>query len=131
MFQEYPDILTPVQASKALRIGTKTFYSLIRERKLGHIRIGKKILVPKYCLALLHPPIVPPPFGLLSEPWRGVSSSGGYPGVHLKTCLPPASRPTHALNLKDTIFFPLISSWMYTLFTVLSTAKRVEFDLTC
>lgn len=38
MFQDYPDILTPVQASKALRIGTKTFYSLIRERKLGHIR---------------------------------------------------------------------------------------------
>ena len=50
MFQDYPDILTPVQASKALRIGTKTFYSLIRERKLGHIHIGKKILVPKHCL---------------------------------------------------------------------------------
>lgn len=50
MFQDYPDILTPVQASKALRIGTKTFYSLIRERKLGHIRIGKKILVPRHCL---------------------------------------------------------------------------------
>ena len=32
MFQDYPDILTPVQASKALRIGTKTFYSLIREK---------------------------------------------------------------------------------------------------
>ena len=61
----------------------------------------------------------------------GVSSSGGYQVVHLKTCLPSASRPTQALNLKDTIFFPLIFSWMYAILTVLSTAKRVEVDLIC
>jgi len=36
-----------------------------------------------------------------------------------------------ALNLNDTIFFPLIFSWMYAILTVLSTAKRENVDWLC
>ena len=50
MFNEYPDILTVPQVSKALGIGTRSTYALIKKRKLGHIRIGRKILIPKICL---------------------------------------------------------------------------------
>lgn len=50
MFNEYPDVLTAAQAAKALRVGIKTIYSLTRERKLGHLRIGNKIIIPKYSL---------------------------------------------------------------------------------
>lgn len=50
MFNEYPEILTVPQVSKALGIGTRSAYTLIREKELGHIRIGRKILIPKVCL---------------------------------------------------------------------------------
>lgn len=50
MFKEYPDILTVSQVAEALGIGKKSVYTLIREKKLGHIRIGRKIIVPKVCL---------------------------------------------------------------------------------
>lgn len=50
MFNEYPEILTVPQVSSALGIGTRSAYTLIREKELGHIRIGRKILIPKICL---------------------------------------------------------------------------------
>lgn len=50
MFKDYPDILTVPQAAKALGIGVKSTYTLVREKKLGHIHIGRKIIIPKYCL---------------------------------------------------------------------------------
>ena len=50
MFKDYPDILTVPQAAKALGTGVKAIYTLVKERKLGHIRIGRKIIIPKACL---------------------------------------------------------------------------------
>lgn len=50
VFNEYPDILTVPDVAKALGIGERSIYNLIRERKLGHLRIGKNIIVPKICL---------------------------------------------------------------------------------
>ncbi len=50
MFEEYPDILTVPMVGNALGIGTRSVYTLIREKKLGHIRIGRKIIIPKICL---------------------------------------------------------------------------------
>lgn len=47
MFNEYPDILTVPDVARALGIGERSIYNLIRDRKLGHLRIGKKIIVPK------------------------------------------------------------------------------------
>lgn len=50
MLKKYPDILTVAQVAEALGIGKKAAYRLVNDHKLGHIRIGKTIKVPKYCL---------------------------------------------------------------------------------
>ena len=41
-----PDVLTPAEAAQVLRIGRSTMYRLIRENKIRHIKIGRKILIP-------------------------------------------------------------------------------------
>ena len=50
MFKEFPDILTIPQVAKALGIGIKAAYALVNDYKLGALRMGKTIKVPKYCL---------------------------------------------------------------------------------
>ena len=50
MFKEYPDILTIPQVAKALGIGKKAAYALVNDQKIGFIRLGKTIKVPKFCL---------------------------------------------------------------------------------
>ena len=50
MFKDYPDILTVSQVAEALGVGIKAAYSLVNEKRLGALRVGKTIKVPKYCL---------------------------------------------------------------------------------
>lgn len=50
MFKNYPDILTVPQVAEALGIGRKAAYALVNENKLGAIRVGRTIKVPKMCL---------------------------------------------------------------------------------
>ena len=50
MFKEYPDILTIPQVAKALGIGRKAAYALVNNNKLGAIRVGRTIKVPKFSL---------------------------------------------------------------------------------
>lgn len=50
MFKEYPDVLTVEQMAHALGIGINSAYRLVKERKIGCVRIGKKILIPKMCV---------------------------------------------------------------------------------
>lgn len=50
MFEDYPDILSVPEVAKALGIGKKAAYTLVNENRLGCIRFGKKIKIPKYCL---------------------------------------------------------------------------------
>ncbi len=50
MFRNFPDILSVPQVAEALCIGQKAAYALVNENKLGHIRIGKTIKVPKQIL---------------------------------------------------------------------------------
>lgn len=50
MFKDYPDILTVPQVAEALNIGVNSAYRLVKERKIGCKRIGRKIIVPKKCL---------------------------------------------------------------------------------
>ena len=50
MFREYPDVMTPAEAARALGIGKASVYRLIREKRLGCKRIGHKIIIPKPCL---------------------------------------------------------------------------------
>ena len=49
MFKDYPDILTPKEAAKALGISQTSVYKLVRQQALGCRRIGRKI-IPKLCL---------------------------------------------------------------------------------
>ena len=41
MFREYPDVMTPAEAARALGIGKASVYRLIREKRLGCKRIGR------------------------------------------------------------------------------------------
>jgi len=50
MFNEYPDIMSVEQLSKALGIGKNSAYELIRSRAIGCKRIGRKIIIPKSCV---------------------------------------------------------------------------------
>lgn len=47
MFRNEPDVLTVPEAAKLLRIGKNQAYELIRNGRLGAIKLGKKIIVPK------------------------------------------------------------------------------------
>lgn len=50
MFKELPDILTIEQVAKALGIGKKAAYALVRNHELGCVHIGKTIRIPKFSL---------------------------------------------------------------------------------
>jgi len=47
MFRNEPDVLTVPEAAKLLRIGKNQAYELVRNGRLGAIKLGKKIIVPK------------------------------------------------------------------------------------
>ena len=48
----YPDILTANEARKVLRIGTNTFYDLVKSGELKALFIGGKYLIPKQSLEI-------------------------------------------------------------------------------
>lgn len=50
MFKEYPEILTVAQVASALGIGRKAAYALVNEHRIGCIRVGKTIKIPKSSL---------------------------------------------------------------------------------
>lgn len=50
MFKEYPDIMTIPQVAEALGIGRKAAYDLVNKKKLGAVRVGRTIKVPKFSL---------------------------------------------------------------------------------
>lgn len=47
MFRNEPDVLTVPEAAKLLRIGKNQAYELVKNGRLGVIKLGKKIIVPK------------------------------------------------------------------------------------
>lgn len=50
MFEEYPNIMTPDEVHKALRISKGAVYKLLHSGQLKHFRIGRNIKIPKYAL---------------------------------------------------------------------------------
>lgn len=50
IFKNEPDVLTMPDVIRLLRIGRNSAYALVNEGRIGSIRQGKKILVPKTCL---------------------------------------------------------------------------------
>ena len=58
--EHIPDILTISDLQQFLQISRSTAYRLIRERKIGHIRIGNSIRIPrKYVAEYLQQGLVP------------------------------------------------------------------------
>lgn len=47
LFADFPDIMTIKDVQKALHISKNTAYKLITDGKIGHLKIGKAIRVPK------------------------------------------------------------------------------------
>lgn len=46
-FDNYPDIVTPEDIQKMLRIGRNSVYDLLKQGKIKSLRAGKKYLIPK------------------------------------------------------------------------------------
>ena len=51
MLRDYPDVLTVKQMAGILGIGLNSAYRLVKEKQIGCIRVGKRILIPKVCVA--------------------------------------------------------------------------------
>ena len=50
VLEKAPDMMTVQEAAKILRVGRTTLYRLIKQDDLGHVRIGRKIVVPRIYL---------------------------------------------------------------------------------
>ena len=50
VLEEAPDVLTPEEAAKVLRIGRNAAYEAIQRGDIPSVRIGRRILVPKVAL---------------------------------------------------------------------------------
>lgn len=49
MFQEYPDVVNMKLLSEMLGgISIKSVYKLSNQNKIGHLKIGRPFLIPKY-----------------------------------------------------------------------------------
>lgn len=47
MLENYPDVLTAKQLYDILPIGRNRIYKLLADKKIKHIRMGKKIIILK------------------------------------------------------------------------------------
>lgn len=47
MFEMYPDIVTVEDLMKMLHIGKSSAYSLLQQKKISHVRVGRKYIIPK------------------------------------------------------------------------------------
>jgi len=47
MFEKYPDVLTVAELQEALGIGRSLAYRLVRDGCIRHVRVGRKILIPR------------------------------------------------------------------------------------
>ena len=50
ILENCPDILTVMEAAKISRIGRTMMYSFVKNGEIQHIKIGKKILIPRVYL---------------------------------------------------------------------------------
>lgn len=51
MLNEYRDVLTVKELAEALGIGVTSAYRLVNDGVIGCRRVGRKILIPKICVA--------------------------------------------------------------------------------
>jgi len=48
--KDYPDVLTVLQLAQVLGIGKNAAYALVQAGTVGHLKVGRKYLVPKRCV---------------------------------------------------------------------------------
>ena len=48
IFSEYPDVVNIKGLCNMLGISIKSAYKLINQNKIGHLKIGRSFLIPKY-----------------------------------------------------------------------------------
>ena len=51
MLNDYDDVLSVAELAQALRISKSMAYQLVNSSVVGSLRVGKKILIPKACVA--------------------------------------------------------------------------------
>lgn len=47
-----PDVLTVMEAAETLKVGRTTMYRLVRDGKVKHLKIGRKVLIPRKYLRI-------------------------------------------------------------------------------
>ena len=50
MLENYKDVLTVKELQSALQIGRNMAYSLVNDKVIKNIRVGSKILIPKFAV---------------------------------------------------------------------------------
>lgn len=47
-----PDVLTVMEAAETLKVGRTTMYRLVQDGKVKHLKIGRKVLIPRKYLQI-------------------------------------------------------------------------------
>ncbi len=47
MLKDYPDVMDIGQMSEALGVSTKTGYKLLKDGKIGYLKVGRSYRIPK------------------------------------------------------------------------------------
>ena len=50
MFKQYQDLLDITELQSALGVGRNTAYRLVRSGRIRHLRVGRKIKIPRWAL---------------------------------------------------------------------------------
>jgi len=50
MFNNFPDIVNVQQVSEMLNIGRSSVYTLLQNKQIRHVKIGRKYLIPKLAI---------------------------------------------------------------------------------
>jgi len=48
--KDYPDVITVLQLAQVLGIDKNAAYALVQGGTIGHLKVGRKYLVPKRCV---------------------------------------------------------------------------------
>ena len=49
--EQIPEVLTPAEVAKVLRIGKSSMYKLVKQGDIASLRVGRKIIIPKQAIS--------------------------------------------------------------------------------
>lgn len=50
LLENCPDVLTVMEAARVLKVGRTTMYRLVQNGEVKHLKIGRKVLIPRIYL---------------------------------------------------------------------------------